>query len=229
MPIEYQTLQQVVMERLRLDIINGVFQPGQRLIADDIAKEYSVSRMPVREALMNLEAVGLVTGSRHKGVIVNQTSAEDFGALYEIRAVLEGLAGRLACPNLSEENILRLKELNQAMRTLDPTTLDLRFQELNREFHAIIWKATKSNRLVNILTNLHAVSSFYRNMTVHIPGRVEEICNEHDEAIAAFCCGNALKAEEAIKTHYINSKLWLLKSNHPALVTPQTDNSTEKS
>lgn len=229
MPIEYQTLQQVVMERLRLDIINGVFQPGQRLIADDIAKEYAVSRMPVREALMNLEAVGLVTGSRHKGVIVNQTSAEDFGALYEMRAVLEGLAGRLACPNMTEESIAKLKELNLSMRTLEPTTLDRKFQELNREYHAIIWEATKSNRLINILKNLHAVSSFYRNMTVHIPGRIEGICDEHDDAIAAFCCGDAVKAEEAIKTHYINSKLWLLKSNHPALVTQQTELSTEKS
>ena len=221
MPIEYQTLQQVVMERLRLDIINGVFQPGQRLIADDIAKEYSVSRMPVREALMNLEAVGLVTGTRHKGMIVNQTSAEDFVALYEIRAVLEGLAGRLACPNLSEEDILKLKDLNQNMRVLEPSTLDRKFQELNREFHAIIWKATKSNRLINILNNLHAVSSFYRNMTVHLPGRIEEICNEHEETIAAFSCGDTLKAEEAIKKHYINSKLWLLGSNNPALSSVQ--------
>lgn len=224
MPIEYQTLQQVVMERLRLDIINGVFQPGQRLIADDIAEEYSVSRMPVREALMNLEAVGLVTGSRHKGVIVNQTSAEDFVALYEMRAVLEGLAGRMACPNLSGEDLLKLKELNQAMRVLEPTTLDRKFQELNREFHSIIWKATKSKRLVNILNNLHAVSSFYRNMTVHLPGRIEEICNEHEESIAAFTCADALKAEEAIKKHYINSKLWLIKSNNPALTTVQQEN-----
>ena len=217
MPIEYQTLQQVVMERLRLDIINGVFKPGQRLIADDIAQEYSVSRMPVREALMNLEAAGLVTGTRHKGMIVNQTSAEDFVALYEIRAVLEGLAGRLACPNLSEDDILKLKELNQNMRALEPSTLDRRFQELNREFHAIIWKATKSNRLINILNNLHAVSSFYRNMTVHLPGRIEEICNEHDETIAAFSCRDTQKAEEAIKKHYINSKLWLLNDSHPPL------------
>ena len=227
MPIEYQTLQQVVMERLRLDIINGVFQPGQRLIADDIAKEYSVSRMPVREALMNLEAVGLVTGSRHKGVIVNQTSAEDFGTLYEIRAVLEGLAGRLACPNLSKEDILKLKELNQDMRVLEPTTLDRKFQELNREFHAIIWKATNSNRLVNILKNLHAVSSFYRNLTVHLPGRIEEICNEHEESIAAFSCKDAFKAEEAIKKHYLKTKLWLLKSNHPDLATFQQENPTK--
>lgn len=227
MPIEYQTLQQVVMERLRLDIINGVFQPGQRLIADDIAREYSVSRMPVREALMNLEAVGLVTGSRHKGVTVNQTSAEDFGTLYEIRAVLEGLAGRLACPNLSEENILKLKELNQDMRVLEPSTLDRKFQELNREFHAIIWKATKSNRLINILNNLHAVSSFYRNLTVHLPGRIEEICNEHEETIVAFSCKDAVKAEEAIKKHYLKTKLWLLKSNHPALTTVQQENPTK--
>ncbi len=217
------------MERLRLDIINGVFQPGQRLIADDIAKEYSVSRMPVREALMNLEAAGLVTGTRHKGMIVNQTSAEDFVTLYEIRAVLEGLAGRLACPNLSEDDILKLNELNQKMRTLEPSMLDRNFQELNREFHSIIWKATKSNRLINILNNLYSVSSFYRNLTVHLPGRIEEICNEHEEAIAAFSCRDTQKAEEAIKKHYINSKLWLLESNHPALTTTQQENPVKMS
>lgn len=228
MAIEYHTLQQVVLERLRHDIINGVFKPGQRLIADEIAKDYSVSRMPVREALMNLEAAGLVTGTRHKGMIVSQTSAEDFEALYEIRAVLEGLAGRLACPNLSEEDILRLENLNEKMRELGPINLDRNFQDLNREFHAIIWSATKSDRLSNILMNLHAVSSFYRNMTVHLPGRIEEICNEHNESISAFKSRDPLKAEEAIKKHYINSKHWLLENNNQNLDTTKREGPSKK-
>ena len=93
---EFKTIQEIIFDTLKQRIISGKYEPGKRLIANDLAEEFDISRMPVREALTRLASTGLVELIPYKGAIVNELTAEDFVEIFYIRSVLEGLAARLA-------------------------------------------------------------------------------------------------------------------------------------
>src|SRR5882762_11581551 len=87
--IKRQSLPETLAESLRERILNGDFKEGEALVQDAIAQEYDVSRMPVREALRQLEACGLVVMHLHKGAVVNSVPTEQVAELFELRALLE--------------------------------------------------------------------------------------------------------------------------------------------
>src|SRR5512140_2892556 len=103
-PIQRQSLADAVAERLREQITNGELHEGEQLRQDAIAKEFQVSRIPVREALLHLEAEGLITTVANRGAVVSALSPEEIEELFDIRSVLECHALRLAIPNLTEEH-----------------------------------------------------------------------------------------------------------------------------
>lgn len=107
---DLRPIREIVLERLRKAIMNGTFQTGDRLVETSIAEKMGVSRTPVREAFRQLEIEGLAENLPRKGTIVKGISKRDIFEIYEIREVLEGLAFRLACSNITDEQILELKE-----------------------------------------------------------------------------------------------------------------------
>lgn len=207
---EFKTMNEVIYDKLKEKIISGVFEPGQRLIADELANELNVSRMPVREALSRLASTGLVEWIPYKGAVVNKLTAKDFVEIFHIRSVMEGLAARLACDHLSDDDLDEMQKANDtAWAMIDNDTSE--FQNINREFHSIVWKASKSSRLQELLSNLYSEASQYRQMTVILPVRFKEICEEHDCILEALRKGDAAKAEENVRIHYENTLHWLIK------------------
>lgn len=103
---DLRPIREIVLERLRKAIMDGSFEPGDRLVETSIAEGMGVSRTPVREAFRQLEIEGLAENVPRKGTIVKGISKRDILEIYEIREVLEGLAFRLACANISEARIL---------------------------------------------------------------------------------------------------------------------------
>jgi len=212
---QYKTMQEIVFETIRDGILKGVYPPGQRLITSDLAGEMGVSRMPVREALQRLDATtGLVTLIPRKGAIVNDfTSEKDLEEIYNLRAILEGMAIRLACVNMTDEEIDELESINEKIVLLEGTTNEDGFQDLNLEFHSTIWRMTNSPRLVRILKTLYDASRGYRYISLKLPGRLDTVYNEHKEIIAILRKGDALEAERSMRSHYENTLQWLLRSN----------------
>lgn len=210
---EYRTMQQIVYETIKDGILKGVYAPGQRLITKDLATELGVSRMPVREALQRLDAAtGLVTLIPRKGAVVNDSSSEkDLVEIYNLRAILEGMSTRLACPNMTEEQINKLESINKEIIHLEGTADEEYFQELNLGFHSIIWKMADSPRLIGILKLLYDASRGYRYISVKIPGRLDAIVSEHKAIIDALRKKDALLAEKIIKGHYENTLEWLVR------------------
>lgn len=109
---DLRPIREIVFERLRKAIIDGNLEPGDRLVETFIAENMGVSRTPVREAFRQLEIEGLAENIPRKGTIVKGISKEDIIEIYQIREVLEGLAFRLTCSRISEEQIVELKEKN---------------------------------------------------------------------------------------------------------------------
>ena len=212
---QYRTMQEIVYETIRDGILKGIYTPGQRLITSDLAGEMGVSRMPVREALQRLDATtGLVTLIPRKGAIVNDfTSEKDLEEIYNLRAILEGMAIRLACVNMSDEEIDELESINEKIALLEGTTNEDGFQDLNLEFHSTIWRMTNSPRLVRILKTLYDASRGYRYISLKLPGRLDTIYNEHKEIIVILRKRDAFEVERSMRSHYENTLNWLLRSN----------------
>jgi DNA-binding GntR family transcriptional regulator len=217
---KYRTMQEIVYTTIKERILKGAYSPGERLITNDLANEFGVSRMPVREALHRLEAAtGLVTLIPHKGAAVNTVSKDDIVEVFQMRAVLEGLAARLACPNMDRDDIDALARVNAQILAHGHEIDEESFLDLNWEFHNRIWKAAGAPRLIATLKLLYDASRGYRYMSIKIPGRFKEVVREHRRIISALRKGSAGDVEKAVNGHYQKTLAWLTRSRHE-LPTP---------
>lgn len=208
----YRTMQEIVTDTLRDAILNGKYPPGQRLVADELAKELGVSRMPVREALHRLQVVGLVTMVPHKGAVVSEVSEEEIIEIYHIRGVLDGLATRLAAPNLTPENHARLNEILDQMEAAVKAKDNDRLLVLNREFHEVIWQAARAPRLHTLLRNLYDASQRFRNISLLLPGRIDQITQDHRLIAQALAQNNVADAERFAIEHHEGTARRLLRT-----------------
>jgi len=215
MASEFKTMQEIIYDKLKQRIISGVYKPGMRLVANDLAEEFNISRMPVREALTRLGSTGLVELIPYKGAIVNELTAEDYVEIFHIRSVLEGLAARLACANLTEEDFEQMRDANEEVRHMIAED-DVEFQHVNRIFHSTIWKRTNSERLQTLLSDLYSEASQYRQMVVVHSDRLGEIHHEHEMLLEALEKGDERLAEDIVRDHYENTLIWLVKLIHKA-------------
>ncbi len=141
---ERRTTQELVFEFLRDAILSGRLRGGSRLVQDKIATELSVSRVPVREALLQLEAEGLVRMEAHRGASVVWLSPEEIAEIFEIRTLLVADALRRAVPNLTDAQVGRLEEI--ARRQERETSMAAR-SRLNRAFYATLFEHLQRPRL----------------------------------------------------------------------------------
>lgn len=207
----YRTMQEIAYEMVREAILSSRYAPGQRLLADDLAQELGTSRMPVREALHRLEAAGLVSITPHRGTVVSELSRDEVAEIYHIRAVLEGLAARLAAPHLLPRDHSHLAARIDEMVSAADTGPDLgRLLRGNRSFHEVIWKAAHAPRLHELLRNLYIASQRFRNLSILQPGRMVEIVREHRRIAKALAAGDPAAAERLAKEHYENTAQRLL-------------------
>lgn len=209
---EYRTMQEIVYNTIKERILAGHYKAGQRLVTNDLAMELGVSRMPVREALQRLEAAtGLLSRIPHKGAVVNAISQDDILEVFCIRAVLESLAARMACLNLEENQIDHLEAINREIIDVGHTIDEQGFLSLNAKFHEPIWQAAKAPRLVGMLRSLYDASRGYRYISLKLPGRFEEIVEEHAQIVVALRGRDPDVVERVVKEHYQQTLKWLTR------------------
>jgi len=208
----YRTMQEIVYDTIRDAILGGRYRPGQRLVADELAKEIGVSRMPVREALHRLEATGLVTLTPHRGAVVNELSESEIIEIYHIRAVLDGLATRLAAPHLAKPDYDRLNAILDEMAAAAKLKDLDRVLRVNRDFHQCIWQAAHAPRLHSLLENLYDASQRFRHISILLPGRLEQLTQEHRRIAQALARGDVEKAERFAIEHHEGTALRLLRA-----------------
>ena len=208
---KYRTMTEIVADEIRVKILNGDLTPGQRLVTADIADELGVSRMPVRDALRYLESTGLVETIPHRGTVVKDLSEKEIVELYQIRAVLEGLAARLASKRVGEVQLRQFESIvsKHDLKAMRNEGYD-EFTKLNKSFHSMIWAAAGSPKLENMLANLYDACSQYRNLSMLVPGRPDSIYEEHSAICEAIKCHDCDKAELLARTHYENTALALI-------------------
>lgn len=207
----YKPLRELVFESLREAIIQGRLKPGERLMEIQLAEEMGVSRTPVREAIRKLELEGFVVMVPRKGAYVAGISVKDIVDVFEVRAALEALAAGLAAERITEEE---LEELERALvKTYEVSGYDLEaLVETDTRFHELIYKASRNERLVQIITNLADQIQRFRATSLAQPGRTKHALEEHKQIVEAISERNVELAQILAREHIENAEQSLLNA-----------------
>lgn len=193
--IRRQSLPEALAESLRERILDGEFREGDALVQEAIAEEYAVSRMPVREALRQLEASGLVALRTHKGAVVTSLPLEQIGELFDLRALLEGeILGR-AIPEMTEASLAAsaaiLEQLEAAYESRDVGA----WGRLNWAFHRSLYAAAGRTQTLTVVENINLQTDRYIRLQLLLTGGLGSAEQEHRELLQ-LCA--AQKAEQAV-------------------------------
>lgn len=150
------TLKTYVFKNLRDAIVSGRYKPGQRLNESQLAREFHISRIPIREALMQLCEHGLVMNHQRRGMFVTALSEEDVQRINSLRLILETEAMKLCAANMTKAVAQRLKQLVDQMENWDPGA-DIDAAATDLEFHRTIWNAAGNPYLTKTLDALVTV------------------------------------------------------------------------
>ncbi|GFN23250.1 GntR family transcriptional regulator [Thermanaeromonas sp. C210] len=202
----YQPVRREVYHILREAILTGKFQPGERMVERHLARQLGVSRTPVREAIRKLELEGLVEHVPRRGVVVARISKREAWEIYNIRAVLEGLAARLAAENITARQLERLEELVKAMEEARAGRDMELLQKLHSEYNLLIYRAAESPRLEQMITNLAEYIVGFTKVGYAVPGRMATATREHREILEALKARDADRAEKLARQHIENSR-----------------------
>ena len=201
---DYELLSGKVYRLLKSRIIKGSFKPGEKLFETKIAEQLGVSRTPVREALRQLATAGFVKMSPNQVIVVNDISIKDLREVLQIRGVLEGLASRLATNLMTEEKINELENCNKNMEKYLVQNNILAFSKESDKFHQLILSTCGNDRLVHVRKNLAEQIYRFRNISLHIPGRLESALKEHKEIAEALKQKDANRADAMSQKHIAN-------------------------
>ena len=172
-----QSLRGKVFQKIREEILSGVYQDGEELREVTLGEKLGVSRTPVREALRQLELEGLVTIVPNKGAYVTSISRKDVEDIYKIRSLLEGLCARWATKNITEQQILDMEEtllLSEFHLKRNGKVKTIQVSELDSKFHKVLYEASNSRILEHLLTDFHKYVKMTRQMSVGAPDRAEQ-------------------------------------------------------
>jgi len=204
------TLREKIVETIRNAIVNGQLPAGSRVAEPDLADRFGISRTPIREAFRQLETEGFITVIPRKGAVVASLSAKDVSDFYDLKAVLEGYAARIAAKKLTEKDIAKMDSVNRQMEAAAGRKEVRRVLALHNEFHDIFLKACGNEKLHSIVQNL--VMQFQRfRLILAMPGRIEGIIQQHREIIEAFQERDEALAESLVQKNAFHGKNILLQ------------------
>ncbi|PSS60520.1 GntR family transcriptional regulator [Ensifer sp. NM-2] len=150
-----------VANAVKEEILSGRLFPGSRIRQEELARRFEVSRIPVREALRQLESDGLVTLRPNSGAWVSRIDHEELVEIYKIRERLEPLALRESIPNLSSTHIDRLEELSDKMR--QPLSTEA-FLKMDRDFHLMTYAGSEAKNLSEMIERFWNTTQHYRRL-----------------------------------------------------------------
>jgi len=196
---ERMTAHQYAKEALRSAILSGSLPGGSRLVQADLAAELRVSTTPIREALRDLVAEGLIVFDPHRGALVRSLDVAEVKEIYDIRRVLEPLAVRRATERITKAELAEAADLLKQMEDCtDPTE----WVELNWRFHGLLEAAARSPLLESMVRSVQDISALYVAHSVkQFPERVREGNREHRAMLSAIRRKDADKAGEILVKH----------------------------
>lgn len=196
------TIAEAAADALRRRILSGELPEGYQLKQDALAAELGVSRIPVREALVQLEGEGLVRIVRHKGAIVSELSVTEIAELFELRELLEPILLRKSVPKLTAADFGQLGQILSEYRNELHTQNPARWGELNTRLHGLLMsRAEQPKSLAIVNTLLHQTDRYTRlqlSLSANSCRRAEK---EHGELVRLCRKGDVRSAAALLKRH----------------------------
>lgn len=182
-------------------IVRGELLPNERLVEMELAEKFQVGRAAVRAALARLEQDGLVEHEPHRGARVRAISAPEAAEIYEVRAVLEGLAARHAAHNVTPQDVTRLRAIHDQMQVCFAQDDLLSISDLNAQLHELLLHIANHQTVTRLIHRLRAQQVRFQYRTILVPGRARQSLLEHQALIDAVAARDEAAAEAAMRTH----------------------------
>ncbi|WP_018001190.1 GntR family transcriptional regulator [Paracoccus sp. N5] len=184
-------------------IVEGVYLPGARLDPEALEREFEVSRTPIREALHQLQASGLVRVVPKRGTFVTEWTPSELAERFEVMAEVEASCGRLAARRITEAELAALEQVHRDCRRHAEAGEVEAYYARNSDFHHCIYRATHNAFLEREASRLHAMLQPYRRMQLKVRNRMARSFAEHDAVVAHIRAGDAQAAATALRDHVI--------------------------
>lgn len=197
--IKHQTLREKILEDIRDAIVSGEFKAGCRISEPDLTERYGISRTPIREALRQLESEGYLKVIPRRGAIVSEFNRKEVEEFYAIKGVLEGYAACCACEKLSLKDLYRLQAINDKLAELAQSGDVRGFFKIHDDFHEVFIRASKNEKLHELVSNLVTKFQLLRFSSLSLPGRMATSVQEHNKIIDAFRNKDAELAETLVR------------------------------
>ncbi len=192
----------MVVDILREKILSGSIKAGDPLRQDALAKEFNVSRIPVREALLQLEAQGLVHFEAHKGATATELSPSKIEELFELRALLECYMLEHAIENMTAKNIEEAREILKSFdEALNSGTRVEKWSDLNYAFHKALYQAAELPQTLDIIDGLNTKCDRYIRLQLLFTTGVDKAEQEHSELLLLCEQKNKKAASTLLKRH----------------------------
>ncbi|HET9652240.1 MAG TPA: GntR family transcriptional regulator [Usitatibacter sp.] len=198
-------LRQSVIASLRNAIAAGRFKAGDRLTERDVCEMTGVSRTLVRETFRQLESEGLITVLPHRGPVVSRVTPEQAEGIYQVRAVLEGLASELFALNASDEDLRALRQALKNIRSALDTTDPVAKVNAKNEFYECLFRGTGNEALGQTLNTLNSRIMVLRSTSLQAKGRGKESVKELAALVDALSARDAKAARAAAQVHVENA------------------------
>jgi DNA-binding GntR family transcriptional regulator len=205
LPITRQTVTHQATEALRERILRGVYGDDTPLRQDALAAELGVSRIPIREALRQLEAEGLVVFNPHRGAVVSSLSVDEIEELFELRAQIESDLVRRAVVRTRSEHVSRAKEILKAYEAAFRAGEVGEWGKLNWEFHSTLYAPADRPFTMAVIQRLHQQSDRYLRMQLVLTHGESRAIDEHRAILAAVSDRDVKQACSLMRQHILGA------------------------
>lgn len=198
--VERQLLRERVKEYILAAIMSGELKEGQRIIETQLARHLGVSQSPVREALRELEHMGVVSSEPHRGVTVKSLTTEDLQEMYRVRAVLEELAAEEAARRMDDEGVRQLREYFDGMVEAARAGDVARFVSLDVSFHRHIVEASGNRFLLRTWELVYPANWTLVTSTI-FRDRLEYLAERHRSILDAIATRDINWIRASVRSH----------------------------
>lgn len=190
-------------EKIEEQIATGVYAPGSSLDEATLVEQYGVSRTPIREALIQLAAEGLIEIRPRRGAVVTNISPTRLIEMFEVMAELEAMCGRLAARRMTAQERKNLTDAHNACEEARANQDSDQYFYCNEHFHATIYAGSHNSFLKEQANQLHRRLRPYRRLQLRVRDRMSVSYKEHHAIVSAITSGNAEAAATALREHVI--------------------------
>ncbi|MFZ5966141.1 MAG: GntR family transcriptional regulator [Bacillota bacterium] len=199
--MDFYTKNDIIYQKLKDMIIDGILKPGERIIISELAAEFNVSPMPVREAIKRLQQDKYVEVIPHIGAKVASFELDKLKEILLIVIEMEILASRLAAPYISDQQIKQLEEIIREMELAINNRNSLKYARLDKELHGLVYDASSYKYLYELIRDLWNKSEMYRAVFTKSIDRPQASLQEHKAWIEALKEKDVEKAQAILRKH----------------------------